>query len=185
MEFNNGFNINESQLDRDIRSILDSPESSQGDSDIQRLVSILWEKVGNCNDKSRIENVTTGTGTSNPINNNSVSNTESPITIDNHSTNSNISTIDGNSECSNDVTRDSVFEHNQSIFIHTNTKYDSSNNATQQPTSPSILSDVTTQTIKERPTINKIPFCCKNEAMGKKLMNLSYIEFINQKSEFC
>ena len=176
MEFNNGFDINESQLDQDIRRILNSPESSQGDSDIQRFVSFLWEKVGNCNSDPGTEKVSTRTTTNNPTNANNVSSPQSSISVDCSTTSTN-STIDGNSN-SNNVVGLPITELNQSIFLQ-------SNNATPQPTSPSILPQPAATVNREKRTINSITFCCKNEAMGKQLTNLSYMEFINQKSEFC
>ena len=61
MEFNYDIGFDESQLDRDIRSILDSSQSDERNTDIQRLVSILWEKVANCHNNSEDQEVTTPT----------------------------------------------------------------------------------------------------------------------------
>lgn len=45
MQFNNPFGVDESQLERNIRSIIDSTESNQSNLDIERYVSYLWQKV--------------------------------------------------------------------------------------------------------------------------------------------
>ena len=182
MEHGNDYRFNESQLDRNIRSILDSPQSdNNGETDIQRLVSLLWEKVTNGDNNSPIENTPTGPTTSNTISN-IVGNT----TIHRPAS---ASTMDGNSECSSDVITNSAFKYDESISFSTNRIVQFSNQTTTtttaESTSPSILSDLNITTTRERPTICENLFCCKNDAISKKLTNLSYMEFINQKQEYC
>ena len=96
---------------------------------------------------------------------------------------------DGNSECSNDVVTDSVFQYDESVSFSTNRTRQFSNQTTTtttaESTSPSILSNLNITAARELPRIRENLFCCKNEAIAKKVTSLSYMEFINQKEEYC
>ena len=184
MEFGNDIGIDESQLDRDIRAILDSQQHEEPNKDIERLVSILWEKVTNCHDKPGDKEVTT-LKTTRASSDLPIATNRNP-TDSSNPTNSSNSTNDGCSIGSNNFIAESFFQQNESIS--TNTRQFSSTQPTPQPTSPSTLSDLAKQFPRQQQqsTINNINnYCCKNDAVAKKLTDITYLEFINQKQEFC
>ena len=185
MELSNDLRSYDLQLDRNIKAILDSPQSTtHGETDIQRLVSILWEKVANNDDNGPLQKTATGMRIDNAI-----------TTNDGNSTifePASVSTTDGNSECSNDAGANSLFQYEESVSLFTNTTSEFSNTTittttttTAESTSPSILSSLNITPAREQPRIRENLFCCRNEDVAKKLTSLTHMEFMNQKQEYC